>query len=41
MTRAEMRRRLSGDEYTGWVALHNARAKEEKAAQAKNKRRRR
>lgn len=37
MTRAEMRQRVSGDEYAGWVALHDLRAKERKAAEARNK----
>lgn len=35
MTVADMRRKVSGDEYAGWVALANLRAKERKAAEAK------
>jgi len=37
MTRAEMRRRMSGAEFTDWVALYNIEAREAK----KNAKRRR
>lgn len=38
MTRARLRRELSGDEYAGWMALWNLRSRERKADEAKQKR---
>ena len=37
MTRGRLLRELSGDEWAGWVALNNLRAKEQKAAEVKAK----
>lgn len=41
MTVAHLRRVMSGDEWTGWIALNNLRAKEAKAAEGKRRRGRR